>query len=108
MHKLDPCTAKGALATYDFVKTGGAGDFAWGAADASGSVISSVAEMGRVTQLLLGVESTQILSPAVLSKMQTAQMTTPPSWNRGLGLSGWSGSNSTAGLSLGACCHHLD
>ena len=106
MHKLNPCSGKGALATYDFVKTGGADDFAWGAADASGSVISSVAEMGRVVQLLLGVETTPILSPAVLSQMQTAQMTTPPSWNQGLGLSGWSGSNSTAGLSLGIRLHH--
>ena len=36
VHKMDPCRGAGALATYDFVATGKADDFAWGAADASG------------------------------------------------------------------------
>ena len=63
VHKADPCsrsrTASASanataaydplpLAAYDFVATGGPGDFAWGAADAAGSVISSAADMALV------------------------------------------------------------
>ena len=94
VHKADPCrTAAGAaapaVATYDFVSTGGPADFGWGAADAAGSVISSAADMGRVIALLLGSASSPVLSRAALQTMQSGQMVTPPSWLQGCGVPGW-------------------
>jgi len=101
VHKMDPCRGAGALATYDFVATGKADDFAWGAADASGAVISSVVDLSTIVQLLLGDMRSDVLAPAVLNEMLTAQMITPPSWNEGLGLAGWADGARTAGLALG-------
>jgi CubicO group peptidase (beta-lactamase class C family) len=81
VHKCDPCSAarRGAtvaraappVATYSFVRTGGASDFAWGAADPAGSVISSVRDMSRVLNMLLGVTTSPLLHPSVLREMMT-------------------------------------
>lgn len=108
VHKCDPCSAarRGAtvaraappVATYSFVRTGGASDFAWGAADPAGSVISSVRDMSRVLNMLLGVTTSPLLHPSVLREMMTGQMVTPRSWLAGCGVAGWTGPDAhTAG-----------
>jgi len=102
VHKMDPCSGKGHLSTYEFVATGAPTDFAWGAADAAGSVISSVKEMSTILKLLLGVTSAKILDPMVLQGMLTGQMTTPSSWATGCGLAGWGKGTDTAGRAAAA------
>ena len=68
------------LATFDFVATGGPAEFAWGAADAAGSVISSAADMTDVIHLLLGVggvgpvSSDPLISRAVVEELMTGQV----------------------------------
>ena len=68
------------LATFDFVATGGPAEFAWGAADAAGSVISSAADMTDVIHLLLGVggvgpvSSDPVISRAVVEELMTGQV----------------------------------
>jgi CubicO group peptidase (beta-lactamase class C family) len=100
VHKADPChTATAdppppsglpALATYDFVTTSSEPSaFAWGAADAAGSVVSSVADMGRVVALLLGWSSSPILARSALDTMLTGQMVTSSAWAETCGVAGW-------------------
>ncbi len=94
VHKADPCrsdprSAVPAVATFDFVATGDPDDFAWGAADAAGSVVSSASDMGRVIGLLLGTASSPIVSRAVVGQMLTGQMVTPAAWLAECGIAGW-------------------
>ena len=94
VHKADPCAQPArrqpagvpAVATYDFVETGGPTDFAWGAADAAGSVISSASDMGAVLSLVLGDTTSELLAPHVLEQMISGQMITPPRWLHACGV----------------------
>ena len=87
MHKMDPCRGRRRVRSFEFVRTGtSSDDFAWGASDASGSLISSVKELALVVQILLGAASTDILPSRVLNEIMTAQMITPATWNSGCGL----------------------
>ena len=87
VHKMDPCRTSGSeLACYEFVATGGADDFAWGAADAAGSVISSAREMATVMRLLLRPSECHVpgacgfLRPDTVAELLSAQMLVPASF----------------------------
>lgn len=71
------------LATFEFVQTGKPNDFAWGAADAAGSVISSVSDMEIVLGLMLNRGPTvynNIFARPVLDYIQKGQMAVPERW----------------------------
>ena len=94
VHKADPCRSTAtapAVATFDFVATGGAASFAWGASDAAGSVLSTATDMGRVVALLLGTARSPLLARTVLDQMLTGQMVTPATWLAECGIAGWGG-----------------
>lgn len=103
VHKANPCAvaAPGSrvphgrvpLATYAFVKTATTAptDFAWGATDAAGSVLSSAHDMASVMEVLLGLSRTPLLARPVLEEMMSGQMVTLPSWQAEAGVSGWVG-----------------
>ena len=116
VHKMDPCNSHMSfyndakvdtgvgVATYSFVKTGEPTDFAWGAADAAGSVLSCAADMSSVIQLLLGssFKHTNFLKPETVAEMLSAQMVVTESWLQNCGLSSQStpeaGAAAAAGL----------
>ena len=89
------------LATYDFVPTGGPNDYAWGAADAAGSVISCAADMAVILGLLLGTRSSKLLHPRVIDEMLTGQMTVPNAWMQTCGVPGWNREAGTSGGGAG-------
>lgn len=77
------------------VRTGPQGSWALGAADAAGSVLSSVADLARVMALLLSVglpeksfarAVPQVVSKATLKEMMSAQMVTTGTWSSVLGM----------------------
>lgn len=83
VHKMDPCAAKesSGIATYEFVRTGDADDFAWGAADAAGSVISSARDMAKVMSLLLRPSGAAgFLSDSTVAELLSPQMLLPASF----------------------------
>ena len=105
VHKMDPCSGEGdgdvpRLTTYDFVTTGGPRDFAWGAADAAGSIISSAADMQVFLSLILG--KTTFLPSNVLNDIASGQMVTGAEWAQACGISiaDGRGQGLTAGLGL--------
>ena len=111
VHKMDPCSKKKSkthvppLSVYNFVRTGGPRDFAWGAADAAGSVISSAKDMSLVLKTLLGTEKRfeKLLPSNVLDDMMRGQMIVPPEWIKSCGIvqpSGQRGDAVAAGLGL--------
>lgn len=108
VHKTNPCNGTEGLngvpiATYEFVCTGGPTDFAYGAADAAGSVISSVRNMSVVMEILLGIRSTPLLARPVLDEMLTGNMVVPADWMTSCGIEGWTGDKSmTAGNAAAA------
>mmetsp|Transcript_44513 Transcript_44513/g.141754 ORF Transcript_44513/g.141754 Transcript_44513/m.141754 type:complete len:657 (-) Transcript_44513:76-2046(-) len=86
------------LQTFRMTRTGRTGTFAWGAADAAGSVLSSASDMSRMMSLLLGAGTSgeqaplgvpQVVRKGTLKEMMSAQMLVPPSWAAGLGMPGW-------------------
>ena len=87
------------------MRTGGPRDFAWGAADAAGSVISSAKDMSLVLKTLLGTEKRfeKLLPSNVLDDMMRGQMIVPPEWIKSCGIvqpSGQRGDAVAAGLGL--------
>ena len=119
VHKANPCGRTGGppssnassaasfgplpLAAYDFVATGSGNPsaFAWGAASAAGSVISSAADMAVVLRLLLGVNpppaAAAMLTREVVEELMTGQMVTPASFAVESGVPGWGAGERTAG-----------
>ena len=94
VHKMDPCGRASQqqqhhhhhrdwdravqIATYEFVKTGGDRGFAWGAADAAGSVISSARDMATIMKLLLHPKRfADFLHPDTVQELLSPQMLLP-------------------------------
>lgn len=123
VHKHDPCgkVSKGtknsgvSLATFEFLATGNATSYAWGAADAAGSVISSANDMAKIMRILLNAtrktsvaaqsmdvisssnsfssrpvfiedSSSGVLSHALVSELMQGQMVVPTSWMKECGI----------------------
>jgi len=111
VHKHDPCGPNGSegLAAYDFVLTGSPTEFAWGAADAAGSVISSVNDMSVVVNLLVNRSATSSLLPRnLLDELMTGQMVVEDSWMKecGIATDGYSqvGRGNAAGFGFDIAC----
>ena len=110
VHKHDPCGAAGpeGLATFTFEATGGATSYAWGAADAAGSVISSASDMATILNLLLGRTSSPLLPRRVLDEIMTGHMVVDEDWMRecGVATDGYSttGRGNAAGLGFDLAC----
>ena len=111
VHKHDPCGPNGpeGLANYSFLATGGPADYAWGAADAAGSVISSVRDMAEVINLLVNRSTSSPLLPReLLDTLMSGEMVVSEAWMRecGIATAGYSstGRGNAAGLGFDIAC----
>ncbi len=111
------------LVTYDLVANGGPRDFAWGAVDAAGTVISSANDLAQLLALLITqtsptpasssstasassspagspLASPAVVSSAVLAEMMTGQVAVGAEWmgGCGIGIASSVGRGLTAGL----------
>jgi len=121
VHKASPCDGLGPAATtfrqpaaeppllrsYNLTRTGAAGAFAWGAAEAAGSVLSSVSDLAKVMSLLLTATSDraaavpQVVTRKTLAEMLSGQMVVPASWAEQLGIPGSLRAGRAAAAGLG-------
>ena len=77
------------LLLVSFEHEQGPRDFAWGAADAAGSVVSSASDMSIVLRMLMGIQTganDQLISPKILGEIMTGQMVVPNSWMKECGI----------------------
>jgi len=111
VHRMNPCdglskptkafrhhnVSSPLLRAYNLSRTGPAGTFAWGAADASGSVMSSISDMTKILCLLLSahvpVPSKRLAAAGVvhqdtLAEMLSGQMVVPIEFQQALAFPG--------------------